>query len=317
LKVLVTGAAGFIGSVTAELMVSRGFDVTALDNLCAGRADNVPKGARFVEGSVGDRALVASLGSFDACVHFAGFFAPGDSMRVPEAFFVNNVSQTFELLAGLIDNEVPRFVFSSSCAVYGNQVTIPIDEGHATAPHSPYGESKLMVEQGLKWLSARGRIATAALRYFNAAGGTPLHPERHDPEVHLIPLALAAAAGDRDGLELFGDQYPTRDGTCVRDYVHVLDLAEAHVLAIEALATSDQVTLNLGTGTGYTNREVINAVQRVTGRPFDVRVVGPRPGDPAEAVAANTLARERLGWTPAHSSLDEIVADAWAAYQLL
>jgi UDP-glucose 4-epimerase len=316
-RVLVTGAAGFIGSVTAELMVTRGYDVVALDNLCAGRRENVPAGATFVEGSVGDRPLIRSLGSFDACVHFAAYFAPGESMKSPESFFSNNVSQTFELLEGLIENAVPRFVFSSSCAVYGDRVTVPIGEDHPTSPHSPYGESKLMVEQGLRWLSDLGRIRTASMRYFNAAGATTLHPERHVPEIHLIPIALAAAAKDQDGFDLFGDQYPTRDGTCVRDYVHVTDLAEAHVAAIAALDEHQHLVVNLGTGTGYTNREVLDAVQRVTGRTFAVRVVGPRPGDPAEAVASNTRAREILGWTPTHSSLDEIVADAWAAYQSL
>ncbi len=317
MRVLVTGAAGFIGSTTAALMVDRGYDVVALDNLCAGRRSNVPAGATFVEGSVGDVALVRSLGSFDACVHFAGYFAPGESMKEPESFFTNNVAETFQLLKALVDTGVERFVFSSSCAVYGDKVTIPIDETHPTNPHSPYGESKLMVEHGLRWLASLGRIRPASLRYFNAAGGTPAHPERHVPEVHLIPLALAAAAGDREGFELYGDQYPTRDGTCVRDYVHVSDLAEAHILAIDALATHEQLTLNLGTGSGYTNREVVDTVRRVTGREFEVRVVGPRPGDPAAAVASNTLARETLQWEPKHSTLDEIVRDAWDAYQYL
>jgi UDP-glucose 4-epimerase len=311
----VTGAAGFIGSNTAELMIARGFDVVALDNLCAGRADNVPRGATFVEGSVGDRSLVRSLGRFDACVHFAGYFAPGESMKSPEEFFTNNVAETFELLRALIDNGVGRFVFSSSCAVYGDQVQIPIDESHPTSPHSPYGESKLMVEQGLRWLSSLGKIRAAALRYFNAAGGTPEHPERHEPEVHLIPLALAAAAGDRDGMDLYGDDYPTADGTCVRDYIHVLDLAEAHVAAIDALGEHPQLTLNLGTGTGFTNRQVIDAVRRVTGREFEVRVAPRRPGDPAAAVAANERARSTLDWSPTRSSLDQLVADAWLAYQ--
>jgi UDP-glucose 4-epimerase len=316
-KVLVTGAAGFIGSTTAELLLERGHDVVALDNLSASRRENVPSGATFVEGNIGDGALIRSLGRFDACVHFAAFIAPAESMSEPERFFTNNVAQTFELLRALIDNSVPRFVFSSSCAVYGDKVTIPIDESHPTNPHSPYGQSKLMVEQALSWLSERDRIATAALRYFNAAGATTAHPERHDPEIHLIPLTLAAAAGDRNGLDLFGTDYPTRDGTCVRDYIHVSDLAEAHVLAIEALLSHRSLTLNLGTGTGYSNREIIDAVRRVTGLDFEVRVAPRRAGDPAAAVASNELARRTLGWELTHSSLDEMVADAWAAYQLL
>ncbi len=317
MRVLVTGAAGFIGSTTAELLVAQGHDVVALDNLSASRRANVPTGATFVEGSIGDGDLVRSLGYFDACVHFAALIAPADSMREPERFFTNNVAQTFELLRALIDNAVPRFVFSSSCAVYGDKVTIPIDESHPTNPHSPYGQSKLMVEQALSWLSERERIATASLRYFNAAGATTAHPERHDPEIHLIPLTLAAAAGHRDGLDLFGTDYPTRDGTCVRDYIHVSDLAIAHALAIDALSSNRTLTLNLGTGTGYSNLEIIDAVRRVTGLDFEVRVAPRREGDPAAAVASNELARRSLGWELTHSALDEMVANAWAAYQLL
>ncbi len=317
MRVLVTGAAGFIGSTTAELLVSQGHDVVALDNLSASRRENVPGGATFVEASVGDRTLIRSLGYFDACIHFAALIAPAESMSEPERFFTNNVSQTFELVRTLIESGVSKFVFSSSCAVYGDQVTIPIDESHATNPHSPYGQSKLMVEQGLQWLSARERIATASLRYFNAAGATVAHPERHDPEIHLIPLTLAAAAGHRNGLDLFGTDYDTHDGTCVRDYIHVSDLATAHVLAVEALSTQSALTLNLGSGTGYSNLEIIDAVRRVTGCEFEVRTGPRRPGDPAAAVASNDLARRTLGWELAHSSLDVMVADAWAAYQLL
>jgi UDP-glucose 4-epimerase len=314
-RVLVTGGAGFIGSTTAEVLLDRGDDVVVVDNLSGAPRSNVPERASFVEGDVGDADLIRSLGRIDACVHFAGSIAPADSMREPEAFFANNVAQTLVLLESLIAGGTTRFVFSSSCAVYGDEVTVPIDESHPTAPHSPYGESKLAVERALKWLSSLGRISSASLRYFNAAGGTPAHPEQHVGEFHLIPLALAAAAGDRDGLSLFGTDYPTRDGTCVRDYIHVSDLASAHALAVDALAESHQLTLNLGSGTGYTNREVIDAVRRVTGRPFEVRETGRRPGDPAEAVASNTLARSVLGWRLERSGLDEMVADAWSAYR--
>ncbi len=317
MRVLVTGAAGFIGSTTAELLVSEGHDVVALDNLSAARRSNVPAAAQFVEGSVGDGSLIRSLGKFDACIHFAALIAPAESMVEPERFFTNNVSQTFELLRALIDSNVAKFVFSSSCAVYGDKVTIPIDESHPTQPHSPYGQSKLMVEQALQWLSARERIASASLRYFNAAGATVAHPERHDPEIHLIPLTLAAAAGDRNGLDLFGTDYDTSDGTCVRDYIHVSDLAVAHVRAIDALSSQSSLTLNLGSGTGYSNRQIIDAVKRVTGNEFEVREGPRRPGDPAAAVASNELARRTLAWELTHSSLDEMVTDAWAAYQTL
>lgn len=315
MRALVTGGAGFIGSTTAEVLLDEGWEVTVLDDLSGSRASNVPTRARFVEGSVGDVELVRSLGRFDACLHFAARIAPGDSMERPEEFFANNVGQTTGLLQALVDCGVPRFVFSSSCAVYGNEVTVPITEEHPTRPHSPYGSSKLMVEQALAWLAECGRMATCSLRYFNAAGGTIAHPERHQPEIHLIPLALAAAAGDRAGLDLFGDDYPTRDGTCVRDYIHVLDLARAHVRALDVLEDHRHLTLNLGTGAGYTNREVLDAVRRVTGRDFEVRVVERRAGDPAEAVAANGRAVQILGWSPERSGLDEMVTDAWAAYR--
>lgn len=314
MRVLVTGAAGFIGSTTAELLLAEGHEVTALDNLVTGDRANVPRDAEFVEGSVGDRALIRALGHFDACIHFAGLIAPADSMTHPETFFTMNVAQTFELLEGLIENGVPRFVFSSSCAVYGDKVTIPIDESHPTAPHSPYGESKLLVEHGLKWLSELGKIKSASLRYFNAAGGTALHPERHRNEFHLIPLTLAAAAGDRDGISIFGTDYDTPDGTCIRDYIHVSDLAAAHVLAVDALATHDQLTLNLGSGVGYSCREIVDAVGRVTGRTFPVHEAPRRPGDPAAAVASNEKARTTLSWELQHSDLDTIVADAWSGY---
>jgi UDP-glucose 4-epimerase len=315
MRTLVTGGAGFIGSVTAEMLCDDGHDVTVLDDLSGGRRANVPSRATFVEGEVGDTGLLRSLGPFDACLHFAGKIAPGESMVEPETFFTNNVSQTLELLKALTDTGATKFVFSSSCAVYGNEVTVPIAEDHPTRPHSPYGESKLMVEQALRWLSELGRISSCSLRYFNAAGGTTAHPERHVPEIHLIPLALATAAGDRESLDLYGDDYPTRDGTCVRDYIHVTDLARAHVLSLDALDRDQHLILNLGTGTGYTNREVLEAVKTVTGVDFTIRVVGRRPGDPAEAVAANKKARSVLGWELAHSGLEEIVSDAWSAYR--
>ena len=315
MRILVTGAAGFIGSNTAELLIAQGHDVVALDNLSNGRRENVPKGAHFIEGDCGDRELVGSLGPLDACIHFAARIEPGESMKFPETFFVNNVAATLGLLDALVANDVARFVFSSSCAVYGDQVEMPIAEDRPANPQSPYAESKLMVEQALRWLNDRGRIRCASLRYFNAAGGTLLHPERHDPEIHLIPIALQAAAGVRSRLEIFGDDYPTLDGTCIRDYVHVSDLALAHSLALDALEDRTSLTLNLGTGIGSTNRQVVSAVKAVTGVDFEVRYVERRPGDPAAAVADGHLASEVLGWKPSKSDLTTIVSDAWAAYQ--
>jgi UDP-glucose 4-epimerase len=315
MRVLVTGAAGFIGSTTAELLLSRGHDVVALDNLSKGRVENVPTGANFVEGDCGDESLVLKLGSFDACIHFAGRIEPAQSVTHPEEFFANNVGSTYALTQSLVRLGVERFVFSSSAAVYGTQVEMPINEDRAASPESPYGESKWMVEQGLRWLARSGRLRSVSLRYFNAAGGTRAHPERHRPEIHLIPLALDVVLGVSDHLDLYGDDYPTADGTCVRDYVHVLDLADAHILAVEALEEHSELVVNLGSGIGYSNREVLDAVRTVTGSDFDVRVAPRRPGDPASAVADITRARSVLGWSPTRSALDTIVSDAWTARQ--
>ncbi len=317
MRVLVTGAAGFIGSTTAELLLDEGHEVVALDSLVRGRRENVPGRATFVEGDCGDVELVKSLGGFDACVHFAARIEPADSMAFPETFFSNNVASTFRLLEALIQSGVERFVFSSSCAVYGDQVEMPIDEDRATRPHSPYGQSKRMVEEGLGWLVRQGRLKAASLRYFNAAGGTLAHPERHTPEIHLIPIAFDAANGKRSHLDIFGADYPTPDGTCIRDYIHVSDLADAHVAAITALETQPELVLNLGTGVGSSNRQVIDMVMKVTGAEFDVRFVGRRDGDPAAAVASNARARAALHWEPSKSDLENIVTDAWAAHQLL
>ncbi len=314
-RILVTGAAGFIGSTTAELLLARDHEVVALDSLVTGRADNVPAGATFVKGDCGDQELVQSLGRFDACVHFAARIEPAESMKYPEVFFANNVASSLRMLDALVRSKVERFVFSSSCAVYGEQSDMPIGEDRPTRPHSPYGQSKRMVEEALEWMAKCGRIRSASLRYFNAAGGTLAHPERHEPEIHLIPIALDVALGRRDHLDIYGDDYATPDGTCVRDYIHVSDLAEAHIQAITALEVHSALTINLGTGVGSSNRQVVETVQRVTDREFDVRFVDRRPGDPAAAVASNGLAHEILGWKPGSSDLEEIVVDAWAAHQ--
>jgi UDP-glucose 4-epimerase len=316
-RVLVTGAAGFIGSTTAELLVAKGHDVVAMDNLSTGRIENVPAKAAFVEGDCGDKELVRSLGGFDACIHFAARIEPAESVAQPEVFFDNNVASTFRLLHELVNNGVGRFVFSSSCAVYGNQLEMPIDETRQVAPHSPYGQSKLMIEEGLHWLAECGRVRAASLRYFNASGGTAAHPEQHRPEIHLIPIALDVVAGRREHLDIYGTDYPTPDGTCIRDYIHVSDLAEAHVLAIGALDDHAELTLNLGSGVGHSNRQIVETIKDATGVDFEVRYTDRRPGDPAAAVASNELAREILDWEPERSRIESIVADAWAAHQLL
>jgi UDP-glucose 4-epimerase len=312
-RVLVTGGAGFIGSTTGELLLDLGHEVVVLDSLVTGSRENVPARATFVEGDCGDGALVTSLGTFDACIHFAGLIEPRMSMERPEAFFANNVGASLRLFEALVSSGVTKVVFSSSCAVYGDQVEMPIDEDRAVSPVSPYGLSKWMVEEALGWLTKLGRLRAASLRYFNAAGATPAHPENHRPEGHLIPLAIEVAAGRRDHLDVFGTDYPTSDGTCVRDYIHVSDLAAAHVAAIEALDRHDALTLNLGSDVGSSNREVINAVERVTGVSLDVNYVKRRAGDPAAAVASSARARDVLAWRPERSDLDVVVSDAWEA----
>lgn len=317
MRVLVTGAAGFIGSTTAELLLERGHAVVALDDLSRGSRENVPSGALFVQGDCGDESLVSELGTFDACLHFAGRIEPALSVLHPEEFFASNAGTTFTLIQTLVRSGVERFVLSSSAAVYGNQVEMPIDEDRPLSPESPYGESKRMVETGLHWLVQSNRLRAASLRYFNAAGGTPAHPEQHDPEIHLIPLALDVALGRRDHLDLYGDDYATPDGTCVRDYVHVLDLANAHILAVEALGSHRELVLNLGTGTGHSNRQVLDMVREVTGADIPIVDAPRRTGDPAVAVADARRAQDLLGWRTEHSDLRTIVSDAWSARQRL
>jgi UDP-glucose 4-epimerase len=315
-KALVTGGAGFVGGAVVQALLDEGHSVVVVDNLSSGTLDQVPDGATFVELSVGDATEVTEVltaTSFDVCFHFAGLIAAGTSMEEPETFFANNVGETLSLLRCLVEAGVERFVFSSSAAVYGEPLYTPIDESHRTETVSPYGESKLLVEHSLAWLARLGRIRYAALRYFNAAGAVHGRPELHVPESHLIPLALEVAAGERASLDLYGNDYPTPDGTCIRDYIHVADLATAHVAAADVLGEETAFVCNLGTGTGSSNAEVVAAVRNVTGRDVAVRVAARRPGDSSTLVAANDLARSVLGWEPVRSSLEEIVSDAWAA----
>ena len=316
MNALVTGGAGFVGGAVVQALLDAGDTVVVVDNLSSGTADQVPTGATFVELSVGNApeiAAVLSSTSFDVCFHFAGLIAAGVSMQEPETFFANNVGETFSLLQCLVEAGVERFVFSSSAAVYGEPLYTPIDESHRTETVSPYGESKLLVEHALAWLARLGRIRYAALRYFNAAGALRGRPELHVPETHLIPLALEVAAGERATLDLYGDDYPTPDGTCIRDYIHVADLATAHIAAARALTEEPALICNLGTGTGSSNAEVVDAVRKVTGRDIEVRLAPRRPGDSSTLVAANDRARSLLGWVPVRSSLEEIVSDAWRA----
>ena len=313
MHVLVVGGAGYIGSTTVAELLRAGHDVTVYDSLVRGHRAAVPEGARLIVGDLRDEAaLRAALAGarFDAAIHFGAFIEAGESMRDPGSFFANNVAGTVTLINALLGAGVERFVFSSSAGVYGEPQTIPIPEDHPVRPVNVYGETKAMVETMLRWYGERCGLRWVALRYFNAAGATEERGEDHDPETHLIPLVLQVPLGKRDAITIFGNDYPTRDGTCVRDYVHILDLAQAHVLALAQCDRGGGI-FNLGNGAGFTNAEVVDAARRVTGHPIPV-VVGPRrPGDPAQLVAESEKARTVLGWQPRHAGLDEIVGSAW------
>jgi UDP-glucose 4-epimerase len=313
-RVLVTGGAGYIGATTAAALIDAGHEVTVVDDLSTGHRDAVPAAARFVAADITDQAAMDRVvhdGRFDACMHFAALIEAGESMRHPERFFTVNTAGSARLLEVLIRHGVGRFVLSSTAAVYGEPERTPIGEDDRLAPTNAYGESKLLVERMLAWHHRIHGLRTAALRYFNAAGATATHGERHDPESHLIPLVLQVATGQRERIAVFGNDYPTPDGTAVRDYIHVSDLADAHVRAVEALDRHGTITCNLGNGSGFSVREVIDAARRVTGHPIPADDAPRREGDPAVLVAASDRARELLGWRPAHTDLDRIVADAW------
>jgi UDP-glucose 4-epimerase len=315
-RVLVTGGAGFIGSTTAAALLDAGHEVVVADDLSRGHRDAVPDAAGFVLADVTDPASIGPVvadGGFDACVHFAALIEAGESMVRPERFFAVNTAGSATLLEALLTAGVERFVLSSTAAVYGEPERAPIDEDDALLPTNAYGESKLLVERMLAWHHRIHGLRTASLRYFNAAGATPGRPERHDPETHLIPLVLQVARGQRSHIAIFGDDYDTPDGTCVRDYVHVADLADAHVRALERIDEFGTLTCNLGNGTGFSVREVIDAARRVTGHAIPAEVAPRRPGDPAALVASSARARDLLGWTPEVADLDRIVGDAWEA----
>jgi UDP-glucose 4-epimerase len=316
MRVLVTGGAGYIGSVVTDELLAAGHDVVVFDNLAKGHRDAVAPAATFIHGDLRDPAGIAAIvaSRCDAVVHMAASSLVGESMVAPGAYYANNVMATMHLLDGMVRGTARALVFSSTAAVYGEPDRQPIDEDAPTVPSNPYGETKLAVERMLRWYSRAHGVGSVSLRYFNAAGATALRGERHDPETHLIPLVLAAAADPAARVTVFGDDYPTRDGTCVRDYVHVSDLAKAHVLALEALAAGrlECASFNLGCGGGFTVREVIEAARRVTGRSIAVDVAARRAGDPAVLVATSARIREALGWSPEFADLDAIVGSAWS-----
>ncbi|MFE3650149.1 UDP-glucose 4-epimerase GalE [Streptomyces sp. NPDC059101] len=307
---LVTGGAGYVGSVVAQHLLEAGHTVTVLDNLSTGFRAAVPAGATFIEGDIRDAHRWLDAG-YDAVLHFAAFSQVGESVRQPEKYWTNNVGGTMELLAAMRTAGVRTLVFSSTAATYGEPVNTPITETDPTAPTSPYGATKLAVDHMITGEAAAHGLAAVSLRYFNVAGAYGRHGERHDPESHLIPLVLQVAQGRRDAISVYGDDYPTPDGTCVRDYIHVADLAEAHLLAVAAARPGEHLICNLGNGNGFSVREVIETVRKVTGHPIPEVTAPRRDGDPAVLVASARTATDRLGWRPTRTDLAGIVADAW------
>ena len=320
MKLLVTGGAGYVGSVTSRLLLDAGHEVVVLDNLVTGFREAVAPDATFVRADIrdADQVLTREAG-FDAVLHFAGLIAAGESMLKPELYWHDNVVKSLALLDAVRAARVPRFIFSSTAAVYGNPVELPITESAVKAPTNTYGATKLAFDHALTSEAFAHHLAAVSLRYFNVAGayirdGHEIG-ERHDPETHLIPIALRVAAGKRDKLQLFGDDYPTADGTCVRDYIHVEDLARAHLLALDATAAGEHKIYNLGNGNGFSNRQVVEAAREVTGTELPVEIAPRREGDPATLVASSARARAELGWVPEKNTLPAMIGDAWTFYQ--
>ncbi|GAA2615571.1 UDP-glucose 4-epimerase GalE [Streptomyces tubercidicus] len=326
-KYLVTGGAGYVGSVVAAHLLQAGHEVTVLDDLSTGHREGVPAGVHFIEGRIQDAAKWLDP-SYDAVLHFAAFSQVGESVVNPEKYWRNNVGGTMDLLAAMRDAGVRTLVFSSTAATYGEPKATPITESAETAPTSPYGASKLAVDHMISGEAAAHGLAAVSLRYFNVAGAYGSCGERHDPESHLIPLVLQVAQGKREAISVYGEDYPTPDGTCVRDYIHVADLAEAHLLALDAASPSPATTpaggasrrrvnpgehliCNLGNGNGFSVREVIETVRKVTGHPIPEVAAPRRGGDPAVLVASAQTAVDRLGWRPSRADLAGIVTDAW------
>jgi UDP-glucose 4-epimerase len=313
-RVLVTGGAGYIGSVVAAELLGRGYAVTVLDNLSHGKLSAVPSGADFVLGDIADSTLLDQMFGevrVDAVMHFAAMIEAGESMRIPERYFRVNSVGALGVLEAMLRHDVRRFVLSSTAALFGNPERVPIVEDAALRPINAYGESKLLVEHMLAWFHRVHGLHYACLRYFNAAGGTEERGEEHEPESHLIPLTLQVALGQRENIAIYGTDYPTPDGTCVRDYIHVLDLADAHILVLEALRERDELIYNLGNGQGFSVRQVVETARGVTGHAIPVVESPRREGDPAALVASSEKIRRELNWQPRFASLEDIIASAW------
>ncbi len=332
MRTLVTGGAGYVGGTVASLLAATGHQPTVFDNLCHARREMVPAGVDFIEGDLADRALLANIFKvakdegkpFEAVLHFAALIEAGESMVHPEVYFRNNTASTLALLEAVLAEGPRRVVFSSTAAVYGEPESVPIREDARLKPTNVYGESKLLVETMLNWFHAIHGLRSVSLRYFNVAGA-PEGPdgitrgEDHEPESHLIPLILDVALGRRKSIRIYGDDYQTPDGTCIRDYIHVSDLADAHLLALKALETDgaakSRLIFNLGNGKGFSVREVIESARRVTGHPIPAELQPRRAGDPAVLVASSEKAIRELGWSPRYTQLDDIVRTAWVWHQ--
>lgn len=315
MKILVTGGAGYIGSIVVEELINQGEKVVVIDNLLFGHREAVHPAAEFVQGDLSDRSIVKALfnaHAFDGIMHFASHTLVGESVEQPFLYLGDNVRNALNLLEEAISHGVKRFILSSTANLFDEPERMPIDEDEHIIPGSPYGESKNIIERILRWLDRIHGFRYAALRYFNAAGASPTgeRGEDHDPETHLIPLVLKVALGQRDKIIIFGDDYPTRDGTCVRDYIHVTDLAQAHILALRAL-NQGSCTYNLGNGEGYTVKEVIDVCRKVTGQTIPAEIGPRRPGDPATLVASSDKIRDELGWKPMYPDLQTIIEHAW------
>jgi UDP-glucose 4-epimerase len=299
--------------------MAAGHEVTVLDNLCHSKRNELPAGVEFVEADIADRPRVEALLRElkpEGVMHFAALIEAGESMQKPEIYFRNNTASTLSLLEAMLATGTNKLVFSSTAAVYGEPKSVPILESAELAPTNAYGESKLLVEHMLRWLHQVHGFRYASLRYFNVAGALPGRGEAHEPETHIIPLILDVALGRREKIFIFGEDYDTPDGTCIRDYVHVVDLADAHILALKALGERDKTIYNLGNGNGFSVKQVIEAARRVTGHAIPVEVRPRRAGDPARLVASSELAKEELGWEPRYTELEDILESAWAWHQV-
>jgi UDP-glucose 4-epimerase len=320
MNILVTGGAGYIGGTVATILHNAGHKVTVLDNLCHSKRHEVPAGVSFIEADIADRATVEGLLTSlrpDGVLHFAALIEAGESMQKPEIYFRNNTASTLALLEAMLATGTQNLVFSSTAAVYGEPKSTPILETADLCPTNAYGESKLLVEHILRWFHRIHGLRYAALRYFNVAGSLAHRGEAHEPETHIIPCILDVALGRREKIFIFGEDYDTPDGTCIRDYIHVVDLADAHILALEHLLGSptEPLICNLGNGAGFSVKEVVEAARRVTGHPIPVEIKARRPGDPARLVAGSAKAQKILGWKPNHPTLDDILASAWEWHQ--